>query len=352
MSVEDDLKNSELKYRRLFETAQDGILILDGESGEIMDANRYILEMLGYPLDYFVGKHLWELGFVRDKPLAQDAFIQLDRDAFIRYEDLPLETHTGKCIDVEVIANRYLVNDHRIIQCNIRNISDRKQVERALALTSRKLNLLSSITRHDINNQLMTITGFLAILHQEVTDPGLEQYFTCIEAASSRIDVMIRFAREYEEIGSLAPAWLDCHMLADTAAQQVPAGRITIINDLPPGMSVFADPLIAKVFYNLMENAIRYGKDLTMIRFFYESRDGSNLLVCEDDGIGIPAEEKEQIFERGFGKNTGLGLTLSRDILSITGLTIQETGMPGRGARFEIRIPEKSFRHPDIPLPV
>jgi PAS domain S-box-containing protein len=351
MSVEEDLKNSELKYRRLFETAQDGILILDGESGEIIDANKFIIDMLGYPLEYFVGKHLWELGFITDKSLAQDAYIKLKRDAFIRYEDLPLETRSGKRIDVEFISNMYPVNNHRIIQCNIRDITDRKRAETALALTSRKLSLLSSITRHDINNQLMTLNGFLELLHREVPDPGLETYFTRIAAVSSRIERMIRFTREYEQIGVNAPAWQDCNTLVDMAIHEISSGTVTISTDIPAGSSVYADPLIAKVFFNLLDNAVRYGQKLTAIRFFLEERDGSHVLVCEDDGIGVPADEKEKIFERGVGKNTGLGLTLSRDILSITGITIRETGIPGEGARFEISVPEGSFRSGKEPVP-
>ena len=95
LAAEQDLKNSELRYRRLFETAQDAILILDGDTGEIIDANKFILDMLGYPLGYFLGRHLWELGFLRDKSFAQNAFAKLKAEGYIRYEDLPLETKEG-----------------------------------------------------------------------------------------------------------------------------------------------------------------------------------------------------------------------------------------------------------------
>ncbi|MEI6841393.1 MAG: sensor histidine kinase, partial [Methanomicrobiales archaeon] len=107
---------------------------------------------------------------------------------------------------------------------------------------------------------------------------------------------------------------------------------------------VFADPLVIKVFYNLMDNAARYGGKITTIRFSVDELDGDHIVVCEDDGDGIVAAEKEKIFERDFGKNTGLGLALSREILSITGITITETGEPGKGARFEINVPENMYR--------
>jgi len=107
---------------------------------------------------------------------------------------------------------------------------------------------------------------------------------------------------------------------------------------------VFADPLVVKVFYNLMDNAARYGGKITSIRFSSLESGDDHLIVCEDDGNGVPADEKEKIFERGFGKNTGLGLALSLEILSITGITITETGEPGKGARFEIAVPKGSYR--------
>jgi len=106
--------------------------------------------------------------------------------------------------------------------------------------------------------------------------------------------------------------------------------------------------MIVKVFYNLMDNAVRYGGKITTIRFSVEERDEDLVIVCEDDGDGVPADEKEKIFERGFGKNTGLGLFLAREILDITGITISESGEPGTGARFEMTVPEGSYRmNPD-----
>jgi len=132
ITAENDLKTSELRYRRLFQTAQDAILILDGDTGEVIDANKFILDMLGYPLEYFVGKHLWELGFIKDKSIAQHAFTELKTNGYIRYEDIPLEKNDGQGFNVEFISNVYLVGDTKIIQCNIRDITDKKLVQDAL----------------------------------------------------------------------------------------------------------------------------------------------------------------------------------------------------------------------------
>jgi signal transduction histidine kinase len=118
-----------------------------------------------------------------------------------------------------------------------------------------------------------------------------------------------------------------------------------MINDLPAGTEVFADPLVQKVFYNLIDNARRYGgSGMTKIRFFSSETDNGLILTCEDDGEGIKGVDKKRLFERGVGKNTGLGLFLSREILSITGIFISETSVPGTGARFEIVIPNGAYR--------
>ena len=110
------------------------------------------------------------------------------------------------------------------------------------------------------------------------------------------------------------------------------------------GLRVYADPLIGKVFYNLMENSVRHGESVSRISFSSSGAQGGLVLIYTDDGMGIPATDKEKIFRKGFGRNTGLGLFLTREILAITGITIRETGVEGEGARFEIFVPEGEYR--------
>jgi signal transduction histidine kinase len=218
------------------------------------------------------------------------------------------------------------------------------QFSRSLDMAIRKLNLLSSITRHDINNQLTVLMGYLEILGMKQPDTSNDEYFRKAATAAQRISTMIQFTRTYESIGAMAPAWQEIRTLADAAAREAPLGKVILKNDLPAGAEIYADPLIVKVFYNLMDNAVRYGGRISTIRFSSGGRDGDRVIVCEDDGYGIPADEKEMIFERGYGKNTGLGLFLTREILGITGITVRETGEPGTGARFEITVPEDAYR--------
>jgi DNA-binding response OmpR family regulator len=222
--------------------------------------------------------------------------------------------------------------------------AERKRMEKALNEANNKLSLLSSITRHDINNQLLTLNGFVELLHNEIPDPAFEHYFSRIIKASDQITAMIRFTREYEKIGAHVPVWQDLQALADSAEKGVIPGQVLFKNDLPAGTEVYADPLIVKVFFNLIDNAIRHGDGITTIRFSFESRNGDRMIVCEDDGEGVATEYKERIFDWAFGKNTGFGLPISREILNITGITMRETGEPGKGARFEITVPPGKFR--------
>jgi PAS domain S-box-containing protein len=342
ITAENALKKSELQYRRLFETAQDAILILDGDTGEIIDANKFILDMLGYPLDYFVGKRLWELGFLKDKSFSQNAFTILKKDGYIRYEDLPLETIRGKAMSVEFVSNVYLVGDKRIIQCNIRDITDRKRAEDALALASRKLNLMSAITRHDIRNQLMVLSGSLELALTTVKEPEEVAQINWAYKAAVTIRRQIEFTQEYEELGIRSPVWQRVSDITRSASLQLAADIITF--EIPDDtLEIYADLLLSKVFYNLFDNARQHGAVTRISISAYPAGTGFAIVVA-DNGIGIPPEDKTRIFERSFGKNTGLGLFLSREILSITGISIRETGIPGKGARFEITVPEGTFR--------
>jgi signal transduction histidine kinase len=250
----------------------------------------------------------------------------------------------GGWFPVEVNINRVMMHGREVIVTSARDITRRKVIEEALSRSNRKLTLLSGITRHDINNQLSLLRGYLALLDIKGSDPVYKNYLSEAETAAGRISSMIQFTREYELIGNNAPVWHDCRALIETASKQAPLGNVTVINDIPAGTEVLADPMIVRVLYNLMDNAVRYGRGISTVHFSSEQPGHDYLILCEDDGDGVPVEVKDKIFERGFGKGTGLGLFLSREILSITGIRIAETGEPTTGARFEIIVPPGSFR--------
>ena len=142
LDVDEALKASETRYRRLFETAEDGILILDADTEEVMDVNPFLIKMLGYSYEEFVGKKLWEIGPFKDREESKAAFQELQRKGYVRYEDLPLETSDGQLIEVEFVSNVYAVNHSKVIQCNIRNITKRKRAEKRLSHEAEWKNLL------------------------------------------------------------------------------------------------------------------------------------------------------------------------------------------------------------------
>jgi signal transduction histidine kinase len=223
------------------------------------------------------------------------------------------------------------------------DIEKRRKVETALETANQKLSLLSQITRHDISNRVFALLTELDLAKDLSKDPRLTESLEHLEQTSMAIQDQIAFTKDYQEIGALAPGWHPVTPLIRIAADHLdsPDVRITISCE---GVVVFADAMISKVFYNLIHNALRHGGHVTHISFSYRVSGSDLVIVCEDNGTGIDPEEKDNIFRKGFGKDSGLGLFLIREILSITNITIQEKGEREKGARFEIQVPEGNWR--------
>ena len=345
--AEDSLADRLVFQQALIDSIPYPVFIKDA-TARFVGCNRAYEQEFGTTRDYMLGKTVLDLEYL---PL-------IERRRF-HTEDMEVIATAGRSsYELPIIyadglthMTLYSVDGFRLADGRpggligmLVDITDRKRAEEILHQVNKKLTLLSGITRHDINNQLTMLMGYLSLLENKQSDPSLADYFLKISIAAQRISSMIQFTKEYELIGVNAPAWQDCRTLVDTAEKQTPVGKDIVKNDLLAGAEIFADPLIVKVFYNLMDNAVRYGGKITTIRFSVYERDGNQIIVCEDDGEGVPFDEKKRIFDRGFGKNTGLGLALSREILSITGITISENGEPGKGARFEMMVPKGAFR--------
>jgi len=225
----------------------------------------------------------------------------------------------------------------------VRDISDIRDAEAHLQEMTKKLSLMSSVTRHDIRNRINGLLAYTNLARSTETAPDTERYLSQVTRTAQEILRQIEFARDYQELGANKALWQNVSGVILRVLEQRDCMGIRIEHSLH-SLECYADPLFERVFDNLIDNAIRYGDSLTRISFGIEEGGAGIVLYCEDDGVGIPEEFKEQIFERGFGKNTGLGLFLVREILAITGMTIRENGVPGRGARFEIAIPQGRFR--------
>jgi PAS domain S-box-containing protein len=225
----------------------------------------------------------------------------------------------------------------------VKGIDERRQVEKALHQINTKLNLVSSIARHDILNRLTVIYGIISLLQENISDPIFRDYLKKAEESAIAIRRQIEFTGDYKNMGLEKADWQNVNDSLRQSYKEVDLKGVTM-EIFTDKLEIFADPWLKKVFYNLVDNALRYAEHVTKITVsFRESEKGLDLFF-EDNGIGIPFDEKEKIFERGYGKNIGYGLFMVREILAITELTIQETGEPGKGARYEIHVPKRYYR--------
>jgi PAS domain S-box-containing protein len=347
--VDDTIKKSEEKYRSLAENSPVGILTCDRE-GTITYVNQRVVEILGSPgvektakINLLHTKNLIASGFadiLKDvidtgKPVlnTEMRYISVwDREVYLRIHIIPL--HTGRNTGGAMII--------------IDDITERKRTEKALLISNKKLQLLSGITRHDILNHVMVIGGYLELAGNKEMGEKLTAYCNNIRTANDAIRHQIEFTREYDELGAKEPDWYSPCLSADKTGR----GQVNIICECGD-IEIFADPMIEKVFYNLYDNTIRHSRGADEIRISCRPKGGKTgetghpdcLVIFEDNGCGVPDRMKERIFERGVGENTGLGLFLIREILAITGITIIETGIPGKGARFEMTVPAGAWRN-------
>ncbi len=223
-------------------------------------------------------------------------------------------------------------------------LTELRRVTDALQNSNRKLNLLNNLIRHDILN---TITGLLGLEDMALTripDRVGNGLLLEIKDSTRRIQQQITFTRDYQNVGVHAPQWQNVQAVVSLAAKSVSPGSVRLSVMPDEGFEIFADAMLEKVFYNLIDNALRYGGKLSEVTLTLKQAGSCLAITCRDDGLGIVNADKEKIFCSGFGTNTGQGLFLAREILGISGITIKETGLFGQGARFEITVPEGAWR--------
>jgi PAS domain S-box-containing protein len=347
--TEEILQESESFNRGLVENLPEYIIVY-GQDGKILYGNPAIVKVMGFGINELIGTHVLEYVAEEYRDLVHSKLAERKEESEFSSYEINILTRDGHRRSVMVNGTQIQFLKGSATLLLLTDFTERKYAEGALQMANKKLNLLTNVTRHDIKNQISVLRGYLTLLETKHPELSLNEYLQKAEAAATRISTIIEFTKEYENIGVNAPVWHECHALIETAATQTPLGQVVVKNDIPAGVEIFADPLIARVCHNLMDNAVRHGGKITTIRFSADESGGSHLIVCEDDGNGVPAKEKENIFERGFGKNTGMGLFLAREILNITGITIRETGEPGKGARFEITVPKEAYRLVDLKM--
>jgi len=347
-NAEEALKESQYFTGRILQITPYLIYIYDLEEHCNLYANRDILSFLGYtPLE------ILDFG----PELFQNLLHPDDMDMIIRHHEQLLAANEDYVLEVEFrmrhsdgqwrwVRSRDIPfmrdNNGQVKQVlgSAEDITARKKAEEALCKANRQLNLMGGITRHDILNKVMALLGYLETAKIKSTDPAMDDIYAKIESAAKSIGSQIEFTRIYQGLGTHEPQWQELDKVLPYS--DLP-GTITL-EVISQEVLVFADVMLGRVFFNLLDNSIRFGQQVTEIRVSVLQENEGLTIVWEDNGIGIPENKKEKIFRRGIGENTGLGLYLAREILFLTGITIRETGTDGKGARFEIRVPNGVYR--------
>ncbi len=347
IQTEDALRESEEKYRSLFDNMLEG-----------MAHCRMVFDDKGRPVDFIyltvnpafnriigtttvTGKPVTEVfpGINEAYPALFEIYGRVASTGRPESFDLDFKP-SAKWLHISVYSpeKEYFV-------AIFEDITERKRAEESRILATKKLNLLSRITRHDILNQLFILKSILELCkHASGDATKMSEHIVKGERAARAIESQILFTKDYEDLGANVPAWQNVNASVQKALAVLPMKDIQIVTDIG-GIDVYADPLFEKVFYNLIDNTLKHGgNQVTAIRLSSRESDSGLILIFEDNGMGISPVDKKHLFTKGFGKNSGLGLFLSREILSITGLTIQETGEFGKGARFEITVPKEAYR--------
>ncbi len=361
--AEEALKISETRYRRLFESAKDGILILDEETGAVDNVNPYLVGLPGYPREEIIGKKIWELGFLRNVVAGKANFAELQEREYIRYEDLPLETAQGRLIDVEFVSNVYLVNHRKVIQCNIRDITSRKKTEAALKKSNAllqernaELDSFSYSVSHDLRGPLRAISAFSGLLNKDYTaklDDEGKAYLRRISNATDRMGQIIEdllqlsritradIKRTEVDLGSMVKA------LAADLKLNAPEREVEFVID---DIIVHADAgLMRIVIENLITNSWKFTSKQPQARIEFSSQheDGKTICFVRDNGAGFDMAHILKLFtpfqrlhsESAF-PGTGIGLAIVKSILERHGGRVWAEGEVGRGATIYFELPE------------
>jgi PAS domain S-box-containing protein len=330
----------------LMETAVDMVFVADS-GGKILHMNRTGLTFFGMEgepqtdvpsfeaFNSFIKDHI--LTFLATS-LAQPADNPLELELLIREKSVFLE------ITLSPVSGSQ--DNHRLFMGIARDVTRQKNFQKKQHMIQKKLQLMQKIVRHDLTNQITAVMGYLYLLKKDATNPEFLKLIEKEERIVDTIKKSLSFSKVYEHLGDESAVWIDVTEVFSAAWASLAPETVQLHLHVT-SLEVFVDPLFRNVIFNLLDNSLRHGgKNLSSLQVSLRHINGETVIVYEDNGAGILAENKEKIFNRGFYVNNGFGLLLSREILSLTGLTIRETGTPSKGACFEITVPAGMWRFP------
>jgi PAS domain S-box-containing protein len=373
-AAERTLEASEIRYRRLFEAAHDGILILNTTTRRIIDVNPFMLKLLDYPREYFIGKELWEIGIFRDKEANQSAMLDLQKNGSVRFEDLPLQDRNGHRHPVEIVANVYQEDEQPVIQCNIRDIGERVQFERQRETllaneqasrleaesANRSKDLFLATLSHEVRTPLNAILGWATILRSEkCSDADFHEGMEVIErnckAQSQLIEDVLDVSRIVSGKMQLQIGRCELIQIINAAIEVVrplaDAKHIHFETDLDPAASrALCDPhRMRQVIWNLLANAVKFSAKGKVIRVTLTRQLSTAQIQVTDEGQGISPEFLPHVFDRFRQAESstrrkhgglGLGLSIVKHIVELHGGTVHAASAgEGRGAIFTVNLP-------------
>jgi PAS domain S-box-containing protein len=363
------LSASELRYRRLFETAKEGILILDPATGMVVDVNPFLITLLGFSREQFLGKAIWELGFFRDIVANEENFAQLREKEYIRYENMPLETIDGHRIEVEFISNLYLVNGLKVIQCSVRDVSARRKAEEEvrklyaeleervilrtaeLESANKELEAFSYSVSHDLRTPLRTLDGFsVAVLEDygSLLPAEGRRYLQTIREGAQKmgalIDALLTFSRLNRQQLNKVPinTGLMVRGALDDLGSPWPDRKVEVsMGELPVSSG---DPmLVRQVWLNLLSNALKYSRkrDRALLEVGCVKTGGVDTFFVRDNGTGFDMRYVGKLFGvfQRFHRvedfeGTGVGLAIVQRIVLRHGGRVWAEAAVDRGSTF------------------
>ncbi len=362
----DDLKKSEMKIReseqRLYDIINflpDATFAID-EKGTVIAWNRAIEDMTGVLADNILGKNNYEYSlpfYGERRPILIDLIFEDNEVVQSKYDTvkregnwLIAETYVsgafqGKGAYLWTIASPLYDTNGTVVGAieSIRDISDKKMAVDALAQSRKKLNLLNAVTLQDIQNAVFSLTAYIELERTSVTDDATREYIENEKKIAGTILNSLKFAQYYQNLGLHSPRWQNVQQTFLFGISHTDLSGLSRNISLDH-LEIYGDPLLENVFFTLAENVILHGKHATEIRLWYYHSGDDIVIVFEDNGSGVPDDMKEKIFDRQYEEKKGIGLFLSREILSITKISIRETGKAGTGARFELTVPKGMYR--------
>ena len=324
--------------REMMDNMQDSVIVLD-ENDNVLFINKTAEKLTGTDLESVQRHHVSQIL----PAFPMESFVLSDDGASSPTSKLKVgDRHYELTLTPVKKANKAPLGKLVLL----RDVTHTMQAEEDARRANETLEILNGFTRHDIKNQLMVLEGHLSLIQLKSAEPTLVRHIAAAMTSGHNISKQLQLAYEYQELGKRAEAWQSLQTVCVNAQRMINIGEVKLILNTGDIM-ILADPLFSNVIVNLVTNSLMHGEHVTVITITASETEDHLEIIYQDNGIGIVDDYKRIIFEKGVGKNTGLGLHLVRMILDIGGMNIIEDGVPGEGARFRIFVPRGKYRLPD-----